>query len=1426
MSDNFELAVLFAAQADVVEHSCGRRAPACINIFDDLLLEHGQYVTTVQQDQTGASFTYTSASAFASTGDAGLASGQSSGSACASTGDAGSASGQSSGSASGFASGCSTYDSSCDYVISYHSVLTSCSADAGSLLSVTRLFTPEQWLKQGNEQSGCHDGISAQSGAGVDGSAGTAVLRRLQTPLHPDLKITGQLMFMAPVVIFISTSREISVSSPDEQLEQLLKFVDRQYLYTALIEPLFDRTSKDSDSSVRPHRGELRKLRVPEFRLLDDSALPGSGAPAVHNVASTATVITDSGIAGAIGDATSVHAVGSAAAPDGDIPRIIASECDLMSSSVLRYICDRDRNDSSCHERSDTCKRHRLADTAAFLDESDHMVFFIGHEFYLEVWQMLRGKGHSSLTVSDGFQLRLLDLMIHRTSSVNGHDVCVVLCPDEQYAMIRQLRSQVHSDSSAGGHAVPLSGSPYDILYDSNADFSSSALSSSTTTSVATGHQQAGAAAAQPQDGAVTAYAGCVSTAADAGSVGGDPYNTLSEVNNVLSAKTKIPVLSSARSTQKSVHSSRRTARNFSSNSSASAKEEVKPDARVYVIYATHDIWDEANETGAYLSEDAHGIGAAAHDERAYSLDAALHDRRCTDRIRADETCAEGTCAEEACEEGTCADEACEEGICADEACAEGSISGFVFVSADELASDLKKVFKAKCRADGTEHNTRVEYDYWRFIKHPQRSILAINYVKRRAMLISPEFIMCSFDGYEVSLPLLFSYELGMVDLLNQPSLSAHFMEQSSFRILSSVLPLQSIPGNIEDYAGLISCHDLACFNFSFDAAQAQSLVSITRQISSWEELSCLEEFLLRCDCRVHLSLNHFSRDIRLELMSWKYHKDQISFQNIEISEFAWLTDLYDFISLYCHQGLSAGLIRHRGMSCLHFMSRLVCQSVNDWPELSTFFSGYVFNLARSLSKWFYNVTNAHDNDVNLRSLITLRELWPCCDTELHKSPDIVPYSQPLAVVDAEFVMGNFHNLRHAVGNRCIVIPFTVLRALLIRKTHHDDAVASLAFKAQKVLLQLGDNAVYFWPDYDFTLMVDSFSRSDDDSRFSLFNISCISTALCLQAHDVVLYSGSRETVKKANRLGVKTVFSDSVAKRYLKDSAERDRPFNRMGIPSLFKGPMYSSYDQSVRCLMPYMDELSWKAVFNEGGIIPLEVRTAMNRYKSIIRSIHGSGQSRQDSRLEDITHDCSNNCDSESFMHSSETFMHSSAVIASSTEHASDKHMSRRYNRLEEMLRVRDGLDSLDIFSGLDSHKGLEEADGNDSMFSQTGAPRTEPTRSSFPCAVIPSMFGPEGYFASFFDCDTASGSVHKPDETSDADCSAASVDAGSRACADGSSGAECSEGSGKAYEEVRHRAFEPDLHDIFREQIIALRKGMPLEARLMLSEQFPIP
>ena len=145
---------------------------------------------------------------------------------------------------------------------------------------------------------------------------------------------------------------------------------------------------------------------------------------------------------------------------------------------------------------------------------------------------------------------------------------------------------------------------------------------------------------------------------------------------------------------------------------------------------------------------------------------------------------------------------------------------------------------------------------------------------------------------------------------------------------------------------------------------------------------------------------------------------------------------------------------------------------------------------------------------------------------------------------------------------------------------------------AQRAVIKLGDKAVYYVPDFNFTSMVaragqknqnteldeasescyvsitdiySAFMTADDDSEdndldsedndldsdagseedsqdSSICSYSCISTAICLQAYDTVLYTGNEETARKAEQLGVKTVLSDSVNDPYSKQAQLIDK--------------------------------------------------------------------------------------------------------------------------------------------------------------------------------------------------------------------------------------------------------------------------------------------
>ena len=350
---------------------------------------------------------------------------------------------------------------------------------------------------------------------------------------------------------------------------------------------------------------------------------------------------------------------------------------------------------------------------------------------------------------------------------------------------------------------------------------------------------------------------------------------------------------------------------------------------------------------------------------------------------------------------------------------------------------------------------------------------------------------------------------------------------------------------------------------------------------------------------------------------------------------FEWINDVIDFCKSFRHSGLTSKLLSHRGLACINNLELLICQAVYDFPVLRKLFDSESWvKEARDLRKLFSCVLSRHENSPEFRSLISCS--WCRPDQEMlhlmRADSNAVSFDEPVAVVDAEFLMGNFRNIRKAAGNRTIVIPLTVLNALSVCRGHFDLPLKLISSHAQRAVIKLGDKAVYYVPDFNFTSMVaragqknqntepdeasegcdvsitdiySAFMTADDDSEdndldsdagseedsqdSSICSYSCISTAICLQAYDTVLYTGNEETARKAEQLGVKTVLSDAVTGAYRKQAklinklVTQDQS-NAEELSCNEDVGYASTYDISMSLIDNAMKDLSWKHCYDTG--------------------------------------------------------------------------------------------------------------------------------------------------------------------------------------------------------------------------------------------------
>ncbi len=505
----------------------------------------------------------------------------------------------------------------------------------------------------------------------------------------------------------------------------------------------------------------------------------------------------------------------------------------------------------------------------------------------------------------------------------------------------------------------------------------------------------------------------------------------------------------------------------------------------------------------------------------------------------------------------------------------------FIFGNAPQMASDLKKRLWMLNKTDGKPLNSYFEYEYWRFIKHSDRNILAVSYDESegmRAMILSPELLNCSFSGHDIAVPLLFTSELYFYDLTSLSSFAIHTL--SDYVALAwvrapGVLSLfPELPGPVPDAVHVrpvslpveaVSCRDLAGFNWPDDMLWLQPVLDRLEPVNDIVDLGLLNDFFARHTCNARISFNLVASQLRLYLLNQKYFNDSGLYVSIKITEFEWLDQGIDFVKAMARTGITADLLNHvvlkrnpaTGKTAMAELDNCLLETIRNWPEASSFTAKSFYYDLYGLYKMFeslfvYDDQVKHTDRLRSPDRAPERVIASGSMNKLLKSyvqkegrsdrPDhfigmesSLYEASHIAVPDAEFLMGNYHNIARATGNRTVVITLPVLKRLALARMSGVRAATTLAVRAQRALLELGEEVVYCLPDHIFTVaLLDYQPRNTRTGVQSLPGVSCISTALFLQfsstyadkGRDVVLYSGNRLTVSAANQAGVKTVFS------------------------------------------------------------------------------------------------------------------------------------------------------------------------------------------------------------------------------------------------------------------------------------------------------------
>ncbi|MCK0527405.1 hypothetical protein [Anaerobiospirillum sp. NML120449] len=340
------------------------------------------------------------------------------------------------------------------------------------------------------------------------------------------------------------------------------------------------------------------------------------------------------------------------------------------------------------------------------------------------------------------------------------------------------------------------------------------------------------------------------------------------------------------------------------------------------------------------------------------------------------------------------------------------------------------------------------------------------------------------------------------------------------------------------------------------------------------------------------------------------------------MTEFEWLGQGIDFVKAMARTGITADLLNHvvlkrnpaTGKSAMAELENCLLETIKNWPEGFSFTDNAFYYYLHSLYEIFeplfvYDEQAKHAERLRSPDMAPERLIASGSMNKLLNSyaqlegrsdrpehfigMESSPYeASRIAVPDAEFLMGNYHNIARATGNRTVVITLPVLKRLALARLSGVRAATTLAVRAQRALLELGEEVVYCLPDHMFTVaLFDYQPRNTRTGVQSMPGVSCISTALLLQfsstyadkGRDVVLYSGNRLTVSAANQAGVKTVFSGRAEQLF--DSISEDT-----AVPS---EPVCWPDDITWRCL----NELFWYECFDINlSNISTEARAALS--------------------------------------------------------------------------------------------------------------------------------------------------------------------------------------------------------------------------------------
>ena len=118
---------------------------------------------------------------------------------------------------------------------------------------------------------------------------------------------------------------------------------------------------------------------------------------------------------------------------------------------------------------------------------------------------------------------------------------------------------------------------------------------------------------------------------------------------------------------------------------------------------------------------------------------------------------------------------------------------GFVMASADRMAQDLKVDVQSKVPEGRNGEGLSERVWILAFCKaYPERDFMVLDYTHTKAMLFSPECLECSWQDNSVKLPLLFGYEMELVDMVNLPSVE--FNDVQSLVAIAHAVPLDYLP--------------------------------------------------------------------------------------------------------------------------------------------------------------------------------------------------------------------------------------------------------------------------------------------------------------------------------------------------------------------------------------------------------------------------------------------------------------------------------------------------------------------------------------------------------------------------------------------------------------------------------------------------------